>query len=171
MKKKAKNERLPASNIEAVQLIRKKQIKEIYARQKAGARLQSYDYAFLREVIKEETELKTASERRVRTQDSIEKSLPSAKLQAFHRLCELVGSKREDVALHSCLAIKNWAKDEEPPQEEYEIVDADPENEPTIDKLEEERREKLREKKVTPITNAKAKANAGSAWSCHVQAS
>ncbi len=133
MKKKAKKrEKVPTDGIELSKFILRKAVKEINKRVNMGVRLTGPDYNAMERLVKIETEEKSTSKRIQTVQGSIEKGLPLSRLRCFHKLQELVESKREDVALRACERLIDWSKEEEPPQEPYEIEDAEPKKQKVV---------------------------------------
>jgi len=102
----------------------------IESKQSRGENLTESDRKSLREIIATTAAPATVKKTHELVQGSIEKALHLARLKAFHRLVELIDSRREDVSLQASIALKAWADAEEPAAEPYTLADAQPKSAP-----------------------------------------
>lgn len=136
--KKERKKPPPKDNIKLAEAIHRKALLEIYNRQHDGGRLSGEDHKFIKRIKDEAQQEKIISSRtlsgvRQDAQSNIEKSLQATRYEAFAKLRQLMReSKREDVALRACELLVAWADREEPPQEPYELEDAEPQKEKVV---------------------------------------
>ena len=117
---------------EQVAAIQKEALQQIRNRQAKREKLTAADYTFLEKMLLAETVSKSPVQVRQIVQEDINAQLQQSRVSAYHRLVQLLDSKREDVALQAAIRLREWADEEEPPPETYETVDAQPQNEKVI---------------------------------------
>lgn len=126
-KEKIEKERAEIPIDERIKQLRNRDLFLIEEKQARGETLTESDRKIIREIRAENAENKTVSSTREDVQLSLEKRLQLARLESFEETLRLLrSSKRDDVRMSAAQALKAWADAEEPAQEPYILIDAQP---------------------------------------------